>query len=130
LCILATAATAAAAPKQPPPPAAFEDACLDDACKHHALDAFRAAYAAQRDGKAEHPLRISYFGDSLTADDHITHALRQKLLAHDKSLAAAARGSGACYRRCYFRILACRPVAGRALALGRQPDRSKTRPHV
>src|SRR5215468_3056614 len=75
------AATAAAAPKQSLPAAAFEDTCLDDACKHHALDAFRAAYAAQRDGKAEHPLRISYFGDSLTADDHITHALRQKLQA-------------------------------------------------
>ena len=81
LCIAATAATAAAAPRQPPPPAVFEDTCLDDACKHHALDAFRAAYAAQRDGKAEHPLRISYFGDSLTADDQITNALRHKLQA-------------------------------------------------
>jgi lysophospholipase L1-like esterase len=60
--------------------ASFDDPCLDgDACQHHALDAFRAALAAQRAGTADHPLRISYFGDSLTADDHITNALRTKL---------------------------------------------------
>ena len=46
-----------------------------------ALDAFRAAFNAQKAGKAEHPLRISYFGDSLTADDQITDALRTKLQA-------------------------------------------------
>jgi lysophospholipase L1-like esterase len=63
-------------------PASFDDPCTDgDACKHHALDAFRDALAAQRAGTADHPLRISYFGDSLTADDHITHALRLALQA-------------------------------------------------
>ncbi len=73
--------TAAAQPKrQPPPPPQLDDPCLDD-CKHHALDAFRAALAAQRAGKAEHPVRVSYFGDSLTADDHLTSALRQRLQA-------------------------------------------------
>ena len=46
-----------------------------------ALASFRAAFKAQRAGKAEHPLRISYFGDSLTADDQITDALRTKLQA-------------------------------------------------
>lgn len=46
-----------------------------------ALDAFRSAFKAQKAGKAEHPLRISYFGDSLTADDQITDALRTKLQA-------------------------------------------------
>jgi lysophospholipase L1-like esterase len=62
--------------------ASFDDPCLDgDACQHHALDAFRDALAAQRAGTADHPLRISYFGDSLTADDHITNALRIKLQA-------------------------------------------------
>jgi lysophospholipase L1-like esterase len=62
--------------------ASVDDPCLDgDACQHHALDAFRAALAAQRAGTADHPLRISYFGDSLTADDHITNALRTKLQA-------------------------------------------------
>jgi lysophospholipase L1-like esterase len=46
-----------------------------------ALDTFRSALKAQKAGKAEHPLRISYFGDSLTADDRITDALRTKLQA-------------------------------------------------
>ncbi len=46
-----------------------------------ALDTFRSALKAQKAGKAEHPLRISYFGDSLTADDQITDALRTKLQA-------------------------------------------------
>jgi lysophospholipase L1-like esterase len=64
------------------PAASFDDPCTDgDACKHHALDAFRDALAAQKAGTADHPLRISYFGDSLTADDHITHALRTQLQA-------------------------------------------------
>lgn len=45
------------------------------------LDTFRSAFKAQKAGKAEHPLRISYFGDSLTADDQITDALRTKLQA-------------------------------------------------
>ena len=63
-------------------PASFDDPCTDGkACKHHALDAFRDALAAQRAGTAERPLRVSYFGDSLTADDHITAALRGKLQA-------------------------------------------------
>jgi lysophospholipase L1-like esterase len=44
-----------------------------------ALDTFRSAVKAQQAGKGEHPLRISYFGDSLTADDQITDALRRKL---------------------------------------------------
>lgn len=70
LCLLA--ATAHASPKvEAIPPAAIEEA--------QALDAFHAALAAQRDGKAAHPLRVSYFGDSLTADDQITNALREKL---------------------------------------------------
>ena len=38
-----------------------------------------AALAAQRAGKVDHPLRISYFGDSLTADDQITNGLRTRL---------------------------------------------------
>jgi lysophospholipase L1-like esterase len=46
-----------------------------------ALSAWRAALENQTSGTATHPLRISYVGDSLTADDHITHALRGKLSA-------------------------------------------------
>ncbi|MBA3454049.1 MAG: hypothetical protein H0T42_13225 [Deltaproteobacteria bacterium] len=66
------------------PVAAVEDSCSDGsgtACKRHALDGFAAALAAQRAGTAAHPLRISYVGDSLTADDQITHALRTRLAA-------------------------------------------------
>lgn len=72
LLLLPLAAVAHAGPKaQPITPASFEEPA--------ALDAFRAALVAQREGKASRPLRISYFGDSLTADDQITHALRKKL---------------------------------------------------
>ena len=71
LALLLLPAVALAGPKAPIAPAAFDEPA--------ALDAFRAALAAQREGKASRPLRISYFGDSLTADDQITHALRQKL---------------------------------------------------
>ena len=53
-------------------------ATLDD---QPALDAFKTALAAQRAGTADHPLRISYVGDSLTADDQITNTLRTKLAA-------------------------------------------------
>jgi lysophospholipase L1-like esterase len=64
-----------AAPKhEDVPRAQFDD-------PHHALDAFRTALATQTAGKADHPLRISFFGDSLTADDHITDALRKRLQA-------------------------------------------------
>ncbi|HVK85065.1 MAG TPA: GDSL-type esterase/lipase family protein [Kofleriaceae bacterium] len=78
------AATAPAAPKAPaaPAPAALEDPCIegsDAACKAHALDAFEKAFASTRAGTAEHPLRISYIGDSVTADDQITNVLRERL---------------------------------------------------
>ena len=66
------AGSARASPKpEVVPPATFEEP--------KALAAFRAALAAQQAGNAAHALRISYFGDSLTADDQITHALRERL---------------------------------------------------
>jgi len=77
---LGVVAMAHAAPKREPVPAAqLDDPCADKACKKHALAHFTTALATQRAGKSDHPLRISYFGDSLTADDHITHALRERL---------------------------------------------------
>jgi lysophospholipase L1-like esterase len=71
--VVLTATLADAGARREPPPATFDNP--------QALDAFRDALAAQRAGTATHPLRISYFGDSLTADDHITDALRRKLQA-------------------------------------------------
>jgi lysophospholipase L1-like esterase len=47
-------------------PAAFEDAS--------ALASFKTALA-----RTDRPFRISWFGDSLTADDHMTHSLRTSL---------------------------------------------------
>jgi lysophospholipase L1-like esterase len=90
--VVSCAAGARAAPAPAPAPAPddaptaqLEDPCIDGAdaapCKRHALDGFRAALAAQQAGKAEHALRVSYFGDSLTADDHLTDALRRRLHA-------------------------------------------------
>ena len=86
LGLVALAATLAVAGvhRPAPEPATLEDLCVEqpgDPCTRHALDGFRDALAAQRAGTAEHPLRVSYFGDSLTADDHITNALRVKLQA-------------------------------------------------
>jgi hypothetical protein len=66
----------------PAPPAQLEDPCVagaPEACTRHALDGFTAALAAARAGGGDHPLRVSYFGDSLTADDQITGRLRERL---------------------------------------------------
>ena len=82
--IAAACALAAADAGKALPATRLEDPCIDGtdgACKRHALDGFAAALAAQRAGTADHPLRISYVGDSLTADDEITHALRTKFVA-------------------------------------------------
>ncbi len=73
LTTIACSLAAADGRKASAPTAVIED--------HAALDAFKAALAAQRAGTADHPLRISYVGDSLTADDQITSTLRTKLAA-------------------------------------------------
>jgi lysophospholipase L1-like esterase len=69
--LIATAASAAPRTAKPVPPAKLVGN----------LDSFAAALAAQRAGTATHPLRISWFGDSVTADDHITNVVREKLQA-------------------------------------------------
>ncbi len=74
-------AIALASPKPDAKPAELDAPCVDAACTHHALDAWYAALDAAKAGTATKPLRISWFGDSLTADDHITNALRTKLAA-------------------------------------------------
>lgn len=55
----------------PPAPAQFENP--------RALDGFYRALAASEAGTATHPVRISYLGDSLTADDIIAQRLRKVL---------------------------------------------------
>ena len=72
-----------AAPKrgEPAPPAKLDDPCVDAACKKKALDGFRAALAKEKSGKLDRPLRISYFGDSLIATDHIANGLRERFSA-------------------------------------------------
>ena len=67
----ARAVAAPVAPAAPPPPAQFDDAA--------ALAPFTSALAAQRAGTVDRPLRVAYFGDSLTADDQITGELRRRL---------------------------------------------------
>jgi lysophospholipase L1-like esterase len=93
--LVAIVASASAAPKRgatihsatihidEPAPAQLDDPCVESQtpCTRHALDGWRAALATQRAGSADHPLRVSYYGDSVTGDDHLTHALRKKLQA-------------------------------------------------
>lgn len=101
--MLATSAAAAPRSKQSKDvtPAAFDDPCLDGtACQQHALDAFHSALATQPAGTADHPLRISYSGDSLTADDHITDVLRKKLQV---LVGDGGRGSPTRYFAAWFR---------------------------
>jgi len=74
--------------KLPPPPAgshdiaALDDVCLDGtetACKRWAMDGFYRAVAAARAGKLGHPLRVSWFGDSVVATDVLPGRLRARL---------------------------------------------------
>lgn len=81
--LLAAAAADANTPSKPAP-AKLEDTCAEPAgaasgCKRRALDHWTAALAAQKAGKADRPLRISFLGDSLTAGDEYVHGLRQKI---------------------------------------------------
>jgi lysophospholipase L1-like esterase len=67
-----------------PPPAVFEDPCVDGtdaSCRRRALDSVYAALAATEAGTATAPVRISYLGDSVTADDLILQRLRGALQA-------------------------------------------------
>lgn len=78
LC-LASAATAAA---DRPPPAQFVDPCVRGSgpkCAR-ALDGFYQALAATEAGTATHAVRITYLGDSLSADDKLAQHLRDALV--------------------------------------------------
>ena len=77
----ALVASALPARADPPPPAQLDDPCVQGTgpgCTR-ALDGFYAALAATEAGTARQPARISYLGDSLTADDIIAQRLRAVL---------------------------------------------------
>ena len=60
----------------------LEDTCLDganDACKRWAMAGFVRALDAARAGKLGHALRVSWYGDSVVANDEIPGRLRAKL---------------------------------------------------
>jgi lysophospholipase L1-like esterase len=80
MLVAVVAGIADAKPKrEPAPPATFEDTCRDASCKRRAMDHFTSALAKHRAGTAKQPLRISFFGDSLIATDHICDNLRTSL---------------------------------------------------
>jgi lysophospholipase L1-like esterase len=88
ICALAAVSGSAQAEKivrrtttPPPAPAQLDDPCVkgSGASCTRALDGFYAALAATETGTAKHPARISYLGDSLTADDIIAQRLRTVL---------------------------------------------------
>ena len=63
--------------------ATLEVPCLsvgfDGVCSRWALDGFYQALTATEAGRASHPTRISFVGDSITASDHIPSRLRENL---------------------------------------------------
>ena len=79
------------APKLPPPPAgshdigALADTCIQPAgaapeqCKQWAMDGYYKAVALEKAGKLGHPVRVSWYGDSVVADDQMATRLRARL---------------------------------------------------
>ena len=60
----------------------LEDTCLDgtnESCKRWALDSFYRALDAARSNKLGRALRVSWYGDSVIANDEIPGRLREKL---------------------------------------------------
>jgi lysophospholipase L1-like esterase len=61
---------------------ALEDTCLEgtpDACKRWAMDGFYQAVAADKHGTLGHPVRVSWYGDSVIATDMIPGHLRVRM---------------------------------------------------
>jgi lysophospholipase L1-like esterase len=61
-----------------------EDTCIDgtpDACRRWAMDGFYAAVAAARSPHPDHPVRVSYYGDSVTGTDVVPARVRRRLQA-------------------------------------------------
>ena len=61
---------------------ALEDTCLEgtpDACKRWAMDGFYKAVAGNKKGTLGHPVRVSWYGDSVVATDMIPGHLRVRM---------------------------------------------------
>jgi lysophospholipase L1-like esterase len=61
---------------------ALEDVCTDgkpEACKRWAMDGFYKAVDAAKAGKLGHPVRVSWYGDSVVATDAIPGRLRTRM---------------------------------------------------
>lgn len=81
------------APQLPAPPAgshdvgALADTCVQplgaapDHCKQWAMDGYYKAVALEQAGKLGHPVRVSWYGDSVVADDQMATRLRERLQA-------------------------------------------------
>jgi len=79
--------------KLPPSPAgshdvgALADACVEPraaepaACKQWAMDSYYRAVAQARQKKLGHAVRVSWYGDSVVADDQMAHRLRERMQA-------------------------------------------------
>ncbi|HEU4613293.1 MAG TPA: GDSL-type esterase/lipase family protein [Kofleriaceae bacterium] len=74
----------------PPPPAgshdigALDDVCIEPAaagCKRWAMDGFYRAVAAAQAGTLGRPLRVSWYGDSVIANDTLPGRLRERFQA-------------------------------------------------
>ena len=81
LVAVAVAVAASTASADPPAPAQFVDPCVrgTGATCTRALDGFYRALAATEAGTASHAVRITYLGDSLSADDTLAQHLRDAL---------------------------------------------------
>jgi lysophospholipase L1-like esterase len=63
-------------------PAVLDNPCIRNVgatCSAHALDAFAASVHAQKQATATAPIRLTFIGDSLTADDQIVDRVRTSL---------------------------------------------------
>ncbi len=82
LATVATLTALASAHADPPTPAVFDDPCVAGSGPRctRALDGFYAALAATEAGTAAHAVRITYVGDSLSADDKLAQHLRDALV--------------------------------------------------
>src|SRR4051812_26844348 len=79
------------APKLPPPAAgshdvaALTDACIEPLgadpakCKHWAMDGYYRAVSAEKQHKLGRAVRVSWYGDSVVADDQMARRLRERL---------------------------------------------------